>query len=215
MRFWTRSHLVSFVLALIVMGAGFVVWKFYHPTFKAHARLQVMEHVPRVLFHTVEIGGKEDYKRYQNTQQALVRSQLALSAALRDSEVSKYRMIRELVDPIGWLQDNLKVEFIADSELMEISLTGEDPRELAGIVNAVKTAYIEEVVNVDIKMRPARYDQLKKLKAEYAEGLKERRENLRKLVDTTGGDPGRHLRGFPDQESGNRRISPSSASGSK
>ncbi len=75
---------------------------------------------------------------------------MALNAALRDSAVSNYRMIREQVDPIEWLQQNLKVEFIANSELMEISLIGEDPQELAGIVNAVKKAYIEEVVNVVI-----------------------------------------------------------------
>ena len=87
-----------------------------------------------------------------------------LNAALQDKEVSKYRMVREQIDPIAWLQENLKVEFIAGSEVMEISLSGDDPHELAGIVNAVKKAYMEEVVNVDTKQRTDRHDQLKKIK---------------------------------------------------
>jgi len=156
--------------------------------FKAKAQLQLGAHAPKILFHTVDSEGSDDYKRYQNTQQALVKSQLALSAALRNKEVSNYRMIREQVDPIGWLQENLKVEFITASELMEISLSGDDPQQLAGIVNAVKNAYIDEVVNVDIKMRTARHDQLSKLKLKYAEMLKERRETLKTLAQTVGSD---------------------------
>ena len=58
-------------------------------------------------------------------------------------------MIREQVDPVEWLQEKLKVEFISGSEVMEIALAGSDPEELAAIVNAVKNAYMDEVVNVD------------------------------------------------------------------
>ena len=50
---------------------------------------------------------------------------------------------------------------------MEISLTGDDSDEVAGLVNAVKRAYMEEIVNVDIKRRADRYATLKKLKKSY------------------------------------------------
>ena len=80
----------------------------------------------------------DDYKRYQNTQKTLVTSQLSLTATLQDKDVSNYRMVRAQVDPMAWLQANLKVEFIAGSEVMEISLSGDNPDELAGVVNGVK-----------------------------------------------------------------------------
>jgi capsular exopolysaccharide synthesis family protein len=157
---------------------------------KAHARLQVSAQVPKVLYKTVETeslnGG--DYRRYQTTQLTLVKSQLALNAALRDKEVSNYRMIREQIDPISWLQENLKVEFFADSEVMEVSLSGDRPEELAGIVNAVTKGYMEEAVNVDLKGRIERHDKLKKLKEHYEGILKERRRNLRNLAETVGSD---------------------------
>jgi hypothetical protein len=184
MRLWKRFHVFSFVLALIVTLGGYIVWKYHTANYRAQARLLVSEHVPQVLFQTVETMGRDDYKRYQSTQQALVTSQSALSAALTDSGVSKYRMVREQADPISWLQTNLKVEFVAGSEVMEISLLGDYPDEVAGIVNAVKKAYVDEVVKFDIQTRTARYEQLKKLKVQYTEMLKERRETLRKLRNT-------------------------------
>ena len=84
-------------------------------------------------------------RSYQNTQQALVMSQLVLNAALQESNVAAYRMVREQADPVAWLRDTLSVEFAAGSEVMEISLSGSDPEELAGLVNAVKKAYMDEV----------------------------------------------------------------------
>ena len=83
--------------------------------------------------------GNDDYKRYQSTQKQLLKEPGGTErrAGDRDSEVSRYRMIQEQVDPIAWLQKDLKVEFIESSEVMEISLSGEYPQEVAGIVNAV------------------------------------------------------------------------------
>ncbi len=71
---------------------------------------------------------------------------------------------------------------------MEISLSGDDPTEITGIVNAVKKAYMEEVVNVDFKRRAARHAMLKKAKERYTTILKERRATLRKLAETVGSD---------------------------
>ena len=65
-------------------------------------------------------------------------------------------------------------------------MSGDDGQELAGLVNAVKNAYIDVVVTVDAKRRADRYAQLKKLKATYGEALKERRNALRKLAESVG-----------------------------
>jgi polysaccharide biosynthesis transport protein len=187
-----RRQILALGVAILAAGiSGPAAWFLVPPAkYKAQARLQVAAQTPKVLYKTVEaesLGG-DDYKRYQTTQLTLVKSQLALNAALEDKVVRKYRMVREQIDPIFWLQENLKVEFLSGSEVMEISLTGDVPEELAGIVNAVKKAYIEEVVNVDLKRRMERFDKLKGLKDQYAGWLKERRDALRKLAETVGSD---------------------------
>ncbi len=67
-------------------------------------------------------------------------------------------------------------------------MSGDDPQALADIVNAVKKAYMEEVVNVDLKRQADRHAMLRKTKDRYTEMLKTRRETLRKLAETVGSD---------------------------
>jgi polysaccharide biosynthesis transport protein len=184
-----RRAILALGVAILAAGiAGPAAWSLVTVAFKAQAKLQIAAQPPKILFQTLEtqdLGG-DAYKRYQSTQQTLVKSQLVLNAALSNPEVSKYSMIREQSDPVTWLQAKLSVEFIAGSEVMEISLNGRDPVEVAGIVNAVTTAYMDEVANVDAKHRTGRYENLVKIKERYQENLKQRREIMRKLAETVG-----------------------------
>jgi uncharacterized protein involved in exopolysaccharide biosynthesis len=142
------------------------------------------------MFRTHESETEQDYARYKQTQQALVKSHLVVNAALRNKNISGFRMVREQSDPIAWLSDSLEVEFVVGTELMEIALSGDNPEELAAIVNAVKTAYKEEVVNFDIKRRADRHTKLKHIKEEYGNLLNHWRAVLREKVDTQrGADP--------------------------
>jgi len=187
-----RRQTLGFGLAILAVTICAPASWFLIPSskYQAKARLQVVAHVPKVLFKTVETEGTggDEYKRYQRTQVALVKSELVLNAALQDENVKKYQCIQEQFDPLTWLQEHLNVDFIDGSELMEIALAGENPVEVAGIVNAVKKTYMDEVVNVDNKRRDARHEKLKKLKDRYSELLKERRDTLRKLAETVGSD---------------------------
>jgi polysaccharide biosynthesis transport protein len=185
-----RRQMLALGVAFLAAGiCGPAAWLFVPPAqFKAQARLQVIAQQPKVLFRTVETEAGDDYHRYQTTQLTLIKSRLVLNTALQDEQVSKYRMVREQDDAITWLQEKLKVEFLAGSEIMEISLSGNQPQELAGLVNAIKKGYIEEVVNVDIKRRSDRHAKLKKIKQAYTEHLKERHEHQRELAVTAGSD---------------------------
>ncbi len=64
----------------------------------------------------------------------------------------------------------------------------DDDKQVVVIVIAVKKADIDEGVNADSRTQAARLDQLKTLRQQYTEMLKERRENLRKLAQTVGSD---------------------------
>jgi uncharacterized protein involved in exopolysaccharide biosynthesis len=188
MMFRKPSNSVSILVALTLAGVGYAAWKLQPEKLKAQARLQVAAQIPKVLFQTVETEAANDYQRYQATQLTLVRSRLVLATALRASKVGNYRMVREQIDPIAWLKDNLNVGFIANSEVMEISLSGRDPEEMAGLVNAVTRAYMDEVVFYEQKLRVQRLDRLKKIKERYADKLKERRQALHSLTETVWGD---------------------------
>lgn len=190
-RAFRRRSLPAIGLGFLAAAiAGPAVWFLMPKSFSAQARLQIAAQAPKILFQTVETQevGSDAYKRYQSTQQALVKSQLVLNAALSDPKVRKYSTIRRQVDQVAWLQEKLKVDFLTGSEIMEITLSGDNPEEVAGIVNAVKKAYMDEVVNKDAKQRTDRHSNLKKIKDRYAENLKQRRETKRKLAETVGSD---------------------------
>lgn len=185
-----RSTLATGVALLLTGIAAPSAW-FLVPSapYQAEASLHVAAQAPKILFQTIDAqnaGG--DYNRYQSTQRTLVKSRMVLSAALRDPKISNCRMLRQQVDPVDWLGQKLKVEFVAGSEVMQISLAGSDPVELASIINAVKQAYMDEVVNVDSRLRSARHERLKKLKETYSGLLKMKRETMRKLAETVGSD---------------------------
>ncbi|MFI5455697.1 MAG: hypothetical protein ACHRXM_09625 [Isosphaerales bacterium] len=195
MRTRKQFAFVSFLLALIAAGSGLFVWNL--PTRGAgpesgkrpRALLQIASHPPRVMVSNVD--GLDDYKRFFETQCIVIRSNLVLNAALRPPEVSKLPSIRQRTDPIAWLQQNLEAIRLKDSEVLQVSLaatSGASTADQAAIINAVVKAYMDEVVDVYTKRRVVRHDQLKKLKRQYEEMLKERRDNLRKLSQTVASD---------------------------
>jgi succinoglycan biosynthesis transport protein ExoP len=185
-----RRLTLALGMAILATGiCGPAAWYFVPSgQFTANARLLIAAQAPKVLFRTVETEAGDDYHRFQTTQLTLIKSRNVLNAAIQDEKVTDFRLIRDQGDPIKWLQETLKVEFISASEVMEISMAGDIPAELAGLVNAVKKAYMEEVVYVDIKKRADRHDRLKKLKKTYDDMLKERRDSQRKLAETVGSD---------------------------
>jgi capsular exopolysaccharide synthesis family protein len=184
------------VLAALVFGiaAYFLVPQ---AKFKAQAVLHVKAQPPQVMFRTVDtqnMNGGDEYNRYQKTQMAWVKSRLVLNAALSQKgsggiPVKQFKMIREKEpDAVRWLQENIDVHFEPGSELLNICLSGDYPQEVSDLVNAVKNAYLEEVVNVDQKHRSEHLDTLRKLKENYANTLKSERQTLKKLAEQAGSD---------------------------
>jgi hypothetical protein len=178
MRIWNRLVLLAFMLVIVVLTGGYLIWKVSPATLRARALLQVVAHPPRVLFGAGEIETPHDYRRYQKNQQVLVKSLLVVTVALQDQAVKGYRIVREQIDPVAWLQRNLEVDFVEDSEIMEIALSGGDHIEIAGLVNAVAKAYVDEVTSADARRRAERHAKLQQIKDKYDEMLKERRERL-------------------------------------
>ena len=151
---------------------------------KAPVRVHVEAIPPRVLFSTAD-NNRDDYSRYLKTQQSLIRSQLVLGVALRDPKIARLSAIKDRTDPIAWLQQNLEVKNLTGSQILEISMSpgcGASGADRAAIINAVKRAYMDEVISVGLKRRVERFDQLRKIKDQYTELLKQRRGHLRKLV---------------------------------
>jgi len=133
------------------------------------------------------------YARHLETQRALIKSRLVLNAVVRDESTPKLASIKKRTDPVAWLQQNLEVTNLKDTELLTIALRpGSDcsSEDQAAIVNAVVHSYMAVIADAETAKLTDRHNQLKKLKVQYLEMLKERRETLRKLAAASRRDGG-------------------------
>jgi hypothetical protein len=150
----TPIALLFLFVAIAASAGGLAVWGL--PALRAaqevgkrpHATLQIAAHPPRILFSTTDHetsagGGPEDYERYKLTQSRLVKSQLVLSAALQDAGVAQLASIKNLRDPVAWLERVVQVTHSKDNELLQISIaagSGASYDDQAAIINAVVRA---------------------------------------------------------------------------
>ncbi len=117
---------------------------------------------------------------------ALIKSRFVMNAALRKSNVAALSMVREQDFPVAWLEQAIQVDAHESPEILRISLTGDRPNELAEIVNAVKDAYLEEVVNAERKLRIARLNDLERIFEQTEEKVRQKEGRVNNLAQELG-----------------------------
>jgi hypothetical protein len=89
------------------------------------AKLRIASSPPRVLFQS-HAGNPPDteleYQRYLKTQMALLRTRFVMMSALQHDGIANLPLLKSQADPIDWLEKNLEVNSIADTEIVEVSL---------------------------------------------------------------------------------------------
>lgn len=161
-RRWPWILGLGLLAALLV---GYSTWKFTPTEYTATAWLRMALRRPNILFET---ENEDPLLAQRQTQTKLITSELVLNDALRRPGVAQLPMIREKGDPVRWLGGQIQVRY--SGEIMEISLTGEDPEQLPAIVNAVKDAYMAKVASADDKTA---VDRLEQLRAKHDQILKQ------------------------------------------
>ncbi|HMB02666.1 MAG TPA: division plane positioning ATPase MipZ [Isosphaeraceae bacterium] len=154
--------------------------------YRATTLLQVATMPPKFLLDTSE--PRTDFRIYQATQLALIKSRLVLNAALRRPGVAELASIRKQDDPTEWLGRQIKVELPSNSELLQLSISGETPADLAVLVNAVANAYMDEIVTKEHNGRLSRFEKMKEFLEDYQKRLASKREQRRKLAESVGTD---------------------------
>ena len=153
--------------------AGVVTWFVVPPArYTATARLHVASVAPMFMYKTREAA--PEYATFRQTQLALLKSQQVIDTALSQDEVKSLHAVRTKADPTEWLQEQLTIGFSIGSEVLEIAMSGDDPKTVATLVNAVTAAYLQEVVNVDHEDRLKRLEGLKEIWKKFETNLRQK-----------------------------------------
>jgi len=128
-----------------------------------------------------------EYESYKKTQLQLMKSPYVLQAALRKPGIEGLGTLQEVgADPVGWLSRGLVVSASPESEVVQVRLKGKNAEDVAKILNAVTTSFLDDVVNKERTERLGRRDALEKKFKENMSELRSRRETLNNLARTLG-----------------------------
>ena len=168
-RSWLPATAIGLALAFIGAAA---VWFLLPHSYEAVAWLRVRSNPGT--FSEGRVGPGE-YEQYRKTQLQLIKSPFVLNSALRRPGMANLATIRDESDQVGWLTRHVMVSAPAESEVVQVRMRGDNPRELQMIVNAVTQAYLTDVVNKERTEKLSRRDMLDK---KYKENMAEVREKL-------------------------------------
>lgn len=142
-----RYHSVLFVTVgtMVAGGLGALAWYLVPAKFTTYAMILVSQNDPRILPSAgPDNTGRVEFATYLKTQANVIKSSYTMTRALRDPKIARTPMLANEEDPISFLEEKILTEFSETSQVLKVLLTGEDPVEIAAIVNAVCKSYINE-----------------------------------------------------------------------
>lgn len=140
-----------------------------------------------------------EYELFRNTQAALIKSPLVLREALEMPGIGELSLIREQHDPQKWLAEHLNVVCPKDQELIKIEFPGKDIQQAATIVNAVKSAYLENIVLADYYNRLKQRELVENSYREIMAQMQKKRELLDKLLGNLNSNKVESVADFRDR----------------
>jgi capsular exopolysaccharide synthesis family protein len=178
---WRLAVTLGVIFSLVTTAVTFYLSP---PHWRARTQLTIATNQPFVLFPNAD--PKSDFANYQRAQMAVIKSRLVMESALQKPEVACLDIVREQSDPVEWLQNHLEVDFNAAPEILTIALSGDHPEELKVLVNAVREAYLKEIVNREHNLRVNRLNKLQVLYDKYDDLLRDKRIEMRDKAERLG-----------------------------
>jgi capsular exopolysaccharide synthesis family protein len=181
---WILALSLSLLVGVVAAAAAWYLFPQAKPTYRAYALLRISQVAQRIVFPT-NIEDKVEYPVYRQTQAELLRSRYVLRVALseydrlreellqkepergaklpslKDDDPAKEKEKKEQV--VHWLESELKAEFLSGSEIMSVSLTGDNPEQVRALVDAVKIAFLKEVVDREYNEKKKQAQELENL----------------------------------------------------
>ncbi|VTS08816.1 tyrosine-protein kinase domain-containing protein [Tuwongella immobilis] len=175
-----------------MLGAGmaYLAYTLIPAKYTTYAMIRVALVPPSVSGFQNEEAARNDFLTCLKTQTQLIKSHFVLNAAIRDPAIAELPMIRSQVDPVAFLQDEVRVEYTDNSEIIKIILSGDNASEITKIVNSIQDAYFREVVDEEGNRKKNRLVELENLKHQTQESLNKSYEAIRNDLTVQNQLPG-------------------------
>ncbi|OWK47517.1 polysaccharide biosynthesis tyrosine autokinase [Fimbriiglobus ruber] len=134
-----RLVLATFLGMLVGMAAAAAVWLAL-PSGK-HTAMALIQLKPIVSAGKQSMG--EDFESFKQTQMRLLKTRMLLDRVVSNPNVSRLPDIKGTDDPVTFLEDRIKLRW-GSPEILEVSMNGDDPKQILLIVNTMVDEYIKD-----------------------------------------------------------------------
>jgi capsular exopolysaccharide synthesis family protein len=181
-RRWVSAAAIGGTLAVL---AALAAWFLLSPKYIAFGRVRVAFVTPK--FNDSPNSYTGDFMTYLKTQAAQLTSRPVISAALKKDEI-KALNLEALTgkEPAQYIEEEMKVEFQENQELVTVLMSSNDPQVSLAIVKAIIDSYMEEIVYAEQAERNKRVSDLTKALTSASAKLKSDQDRLDKLVKDSG-----------------------------
>ena len=136
---WGTMLLATVLAATVTLGG---IWFLVRPKYEVSAMIHVAPVVRPILFSDPETDISRNYRQYVGTEAANLVSSAVIDATINTPEVRSLSTIARLVDPVAFLQKHIVAHPVQATELLKVSMAGEDPANMVLIVNNLITTYL-------------------------------------------------------------------------
>jgi Mrp family chromosome partitioning ATPase/capsular polysaccharide biosynthesis protein len=156
---WVRLYWLMVLFCGSLLGAGFAyaAWTLLPSKYESYAQLRVASSPFTVTNSKDPNRSRTDFGIYLRTNAKLLHSEFVLSKALSQEvdgrRISELPTIKGQPHPVQFLDEQLEVGTAEGSEIITLTLRGGNPDDIRAIVNAVQKAFMEEVIEKEIKER--------------------------------------------------------------
>jgi succinoglycan biosynthesis transport protein ExoP len=179
-----RSGLALGLLAAAAAIAA--IWFFLPPKYVAEARLQVAAN--RRMGMLTDQAFDSDYPIFHRTQANVIKSRGVLLQALKDPRVVELGTMGNFTAALSWLDKNLKVDYLLGPETLRVTLSGDNPEEVALVLNAIVEAYLKEAADRENGTQLARIKLLSDKYTEFQGELQRKRKTLQRMSEAMGAE---------------------------
>ena len=180
-----RLVLAAFLGILVGMAGAAAIWlAMPNGRHRASALMQVK---PLVSIGTSADQGIEgEFETFKQNQKELIRGRILLSRVLSNSAVARLPDVKSTDDPVRWLSESIKVDW-RSPELMEVSIRGDDPKQIQLILAALISEFERDSVAEELLKRKSSREHIDKSLAEIEKQIETHEKRLKKIVQLGSG----------------------------
>lgn len=184
-QWWKWIVPLGLVLATV---AGCAVWFLYVPKFEATALVKIESETPFIAFDQGAVSRNGD--PYVQTQIESLRGPIVLAPVLGRPEIASMGEIKRNVDPLKYLQKQLTVRQVGESELYRVSYVSRSAKDAATVANVIVAEYLLLQNNADKQRSEIVIEVLEKERLDRGTKVEQLRKRVVELAKAlTGKDP--------------------------